>query len=481
MVVKPETYDIPKLQEELIGKYEAATQGAQDNAGYFEGTRRPTSIGIAAPPELQKLSPSIGYPRLYILSLAERITPEGFQLPGQSDTDTELWNWWTANRLDTEFTLGCVEALIHGCAYATISAPPAEMAPGVVPDVPIIQMESPTTVYADVDPWTRTVKSGIRVFKNEDEKINRVTIYTPVSTHYREEGENGWVDYQPPVVHNLGVVPIVPLMNRRKLSDSLGTSEITPELKTFTDAAGRLMTNMQAAAELMAIPQRVLFGVARGDLVDANGKPSSTFDTYMSSILTVANPDGKVDQFQAAQLQNFADGMREIRNEVAAYTGLPPQYLSNASDNPASADAIRSAERRLVTNAERKCSVFGGDLEQVMRVAWMVMNPGSELPPDMYRLQAIFRNPSTPTYEAKADAASKLYQNGQGIIPKEQARIDIGYSPEARAAMREMDEDEKDDLVALYGRAMNGTQQSEPNGVPGSPSGDSPGDAESDD
>lgn len=476
-----EPVEIDKLQSDLIDKYEQAVQDAAENSGYFESTIRPKAIGLAAPPELQKLAPNIGYPRLYVLALAERITVEGFKIPGEDETESEFWTWWTANRLDTEFTLGCVEALVHGAAYITISAPPEdENALFGVPDTPIIQIESPLALYADVDPWTRQVRSAIRVFKDNEDDINRVTIYTPEETIYREKQDGGWVDVNS-VQHNLGVVPVVPLLNRRKLSDFAGSSEITPELKSFTDAAGRLLTNMQAAAELMAVPQRVIFGMDPKDLIGPDGQMASTFDAYMARILAVADPQGKVDQFQAAQLQNFADGIREIRNEVAAYTGLPPQYLSNSQDNPASADAIRSAERRLVANAERKCAVFGGDLEEAMRVAYKVMNNGADIPPEMYRLQAIFRNPATPTYEAKADAASKLYANGMGVIPKEQARIDIGYSPEQRLQMRQWDEDEQDELMARYEEAQamtaeDGTgkaAEDEPDAVPGGASGPS--------
>src|SRR5690606_37369191 len=155
-------------------------QDAAENSGYFESTIRPKAIGLAAPPELQKLAPNIGYPRLYVLALAERITVEGFKIPGEDETESEFWTWWTANRLDTEFTLGCVEALVHGAAYITISAPPEdENALFGVPDTPIIQIESPLALYADVDPWTRQVRSAIRVFKDNEEDINRVTIYTP--------------------------------------------------------------------------------------------------------------------------------------------------------------------------------------------------------------------------------------------------------------------------------------------------------------
>ncbi|QKT07930.1 phage portal protein [Gordonia sp. X0973] len=479
MVATTATVDPLTLRQQLTDKLEEKNSEFAENTLYYESSRRPDAIGLAAPPELQKLFPHIGYPRLYVNALAERITPEGFNLPGSSDTDSDLWRWWTTNQLDVEFNLGCVEALVHGRAYVTISAPPTNTDPENPyfgpPDVPIIRVESPVNLFADVDPWTRRVTSAIRTYKNEDNDDIRATIYTPDATYYLVK-EQDWTVSET-VNHGLGIVPIVPLLNRTKLSDTHGTSEITPELRSFTDAAGRLLTNMQAAAELMGIPQRVIFGITNDDLKRKDGSDVSTFEAYMARILTVADPSGKVDQFQAAQLQNFADGIREIRNEVAAYTGLPPQYLSNAQDNPASADAIRSAERRLVLSAERKTVVFGGDLEEAMRVAWRVMNPGSDLPDEYYRLRAIFRNPATPTFESKADATSKLYANGQGVIPKERARVDLGYTTEEREEMRGWDAEQEAhqaELVRMYGNPAGDPEKAptdESGDVSGSPGG----------
>lgn len=488
------TVDIEKLRQQLLDKHDEALSGYTENTAYYESLKRPDAIGMAAPPELQKLYPHIGYPRLYVNALAARIRLEGFKLPGQGETDSELWEWWAANRLDTEFNLGCVEALVHGRAYITIGAPPTATNAtlldenavdddiGAPPLIPIIRVESPLALYADVDPWTRRVTQAIRVYKNDEDEPDRVVIYLPDQTVYQELDENKVWQTKNVVSHNLGVVPVVPLMNRTKLSDQIGASEITPELRSFTDAAGRLLTNMQAAAELMAVPQRVIFGIKPEDLVGPNGQRMSTFEAYMAQILAVSDAGGKVDQFQAAQLQNFADGLREIRNEVAAYTGLPPQYLSNSQDNPASAEAIRSSESRLVLAAEMKCQVFGGDLEEAMRIAYRIAHAGAELPADYYRLQAVFRNPATPTYEAKADAATKAYANGNGVIPKEQARIDMGYGPEEREQMRVWDQEEQQEALALVDMyAQKAVNADEPGAVPDSAGDDSPASPPADD
>lgn len=60
--------------------------------------------------------------------------------------------------------------------------------------------------------------------------------------------------------------------------------------------------------------------------------------------------------------------------------------------------------------------------------------------PKARALETVWRNPATPTVAQKADAVVKLH--AEGIIPKEQARIDMGYTPAQRTEMRRMDDEE---------------------------------------
>jgi len=446
-----EKIDPEVAREEMISAFEDSTKNLKSNTSYYEAERRPEAIGVTVPVQMQSLLAHVGYPRLYVDSIAERQSVEGFRLGGADQADEELWSWWQANNLDIEAPLGYTDAFIHGRSYITISQPDPQIDLGWDPTIPIIRVEPPTRMYAEIDPRVGKVSKAIRVaYNSEGNEIQAATLYTMNDTYgwYKADGEwQQWFQY----THGLMAVPVVPLPNRTRLSDLYGTTEITPELRSMTDAAARVLMLMQATAELMGVPQRLIFGIKPEEIgVDA-ATGQTFFDAYLARILAFEDADGKIQQFSAAELGNFTNALDQIAKQVAAYTGLPPQYLSTAADNPASAEAIRAAESRLIKKVERKNSIFGGAWEDAMRLAYRMMK-GGDVPPNYQQMETVWLDPSTPTYAAKADAAVKLYGNGVGVIPKEQARIDMGYSITEREDMRVWDEQE-----AAAGLGMMGT------------------------
>jgi hypothetical protein len=461
-----------QCRDDMLNTYLQMTSDLQGNTDYYIADARPASVGISVPPEMANLLAAVGYPRVYVDSISERLELEGFRLadiadntalngttadPGIADPGIQdtLWDWWEANNLSVEAPLGNTSALVDGRAYITISAPDPAVDLFVDPTVPIIRVETAATLYAQIDPRTRTVLQAIRRIVGapgtpQDGLVIGATLYLPMQTIAWISLNGEWTITQQ-VPHNLGVVPVVPITNRTLLSDLTGTSQITPELRSITDAAARILMDMQGAAELMGMPQRLLFGVRPQDIGVDPATGTSTYNAYMARILAFEEEGGKAFQFDAAELYNFVNALDALDKKAAAYTGLPPQYLSYSSANPASADAIRAAEARLVKLCERKCTVFGGAWEQAMRIAYAVMNGGMQsLPPNFYRMEAVWRDPSTPTFAAQADAAVKAYGNGAGVIPKERARIDMGYSPIEREQMMVWDQQEMAGLLGAY-------------------------------
>ncbi|WP_246181091.1 phage portal protein [Nocardia ninae] len=397
---------------------------------------------MATPPEMARLRMDIGWPALYLRALEQRLDLEDFRLSGKDEGLDDIRQWWQDNELDEESSLGHMDALIYGRSYITVAAPGEDDDQ----DSPIIRLESPLSMYAEMDPRTRKVTRALRIYQAREAtgEPERATLLLPNETLLlvRAQGAASQWTTEQRIPHNLGEVPVVPIVHGAKLSNRYGTSVLTPEIRAVTDAAARLMMNLQAAEELMAVPLRLVFGVEKSEIAP-NGSKAELEEMYYGRLAAFANEAGSAFQFSAADLRNFTDVMGELSRQFASYTGLPPQYLAFNSDNPASAEAIQASEIRLVKTVERTARQFGGSWERAMRLAMRVMK--RDVPEDFRRLEAVWRDPSTPTLASKADAYTKLATaksaDGRPIVPVEMVRIELGYTDEQRQQMDDWDKE----------------------------------------
>jgi len=446
---------------------------------YYEGTQPLAYMQ----PEVQRevgdrIKPVIiDWPRLVIDAVEERLDVEGFRLAGKDSADSDLWRVWQANDLDETSQLGHVDALVMRRSYVCVGSNEDD------PATPLVTAESPLEMYADIDPRTRKVRAALRRVDECDglstEQNRYATLYLPDATVWFEWA-GGWqvIDRDD---HKLGVVPVVPLVNRRRLrsvrrrSDGFaiqyGTSELASVLP-LSDAANKLATDMMVAAEFHALPLRAMFGVGPDDFVDRDGNQLTAMQVVMgklAAIPTESAADVKPYEFSASSLTNFHDSINQLAQLVASIAGLPPHYLGYATDNPASADAIRSAESRLVKRAERKQRAFGGGWEQVMRLVRRIQDGGKD-DPSLAQLETVWRDASTPTVAESADAASKLYV--AGIVPLRTTREKIGFSQEEIARMEDEDQAaaERDPLTAAAKIIGQGNPADAMVGAGGSPS-----------
>jgi len=395
----------------------------------------------------------INWPRLVVDSLEERLDVEGFRfaVPGSTadeadadqSTSDELWRVWQANGMDEAGQQAHVDAMVMGRAFMIVGSRPGDAS------TPLITAESPLQVQADWDPQTRTVRAALKRWHEYDPLTGAVldqhaTLYLPDRTvWYDQVGAAAWTQTEQDV-HSLGVVPVVPLVNRPRLLVPQGRSELT-DVIPLSDAACKIATDMMVSAEYHAMPRRVAFGFDEDDFTDENGNQVSMWSRLAGRIWATAknrksgdDGDGAdVIQFPEADLTNFHDTLNALARLVASLSGLPPHFLGLATDNPPSADSIRASEIRLIKRAERHQRAFGGGHEAVNRLVLRLITGTWD--PRALSLETQWRDPSTPTRAQQADATVKLVQ--AGIIPIEQAREDMQYTAVQRERMRQMDED----------------------------------------
>lgn len=393
---------------------------------YYRGRQRLDAIGLALPPEMDRLQTVINWPALAVDSLEERLDVEGFQLGGDVSADERLWDWWQANDLDEESSLAHLDAFVFGRTYVTVSRGES------TDDPPVITVESTRSMAVEIDSATRKISAAARVFeRDETDQPSGAVLYLPGKNATWRRTNGVWRATSADRFA-LNEVAVVPLINRARLARRHGDTEMR-DVMGLADAACRSLTNLQAAQELLAVPQRYVLGATQTDFVDQNGQPIPAWEAYIGRFLALGNQEAKIGQLPGADLRNFTEVINHYAKLVASVTGLPSHFLGMTTENPASADAIRSAEARLVKRAERRARAFGEGWERVMRLALRFVGDDDTA---ARRLETVWRDPSTPTYAAKADAVVKLYT--AGLLPQEAAWEQMGFSPEYRRHLRSL-------------------------------------------
>ena len=74
-------------RDEMISAFEDSSRTLKSNTSYYESERRPEAIGVTVPKQMQKLLAHVGYPRLYVDSIAERQAVEGFRMGDADESD----------------------------------------------------------------------------------------------------------------------------------------------------------------------------------------------------------------------------------------------------------------------------------------------------------------------------------------------------------------------------------------------------------
>ncbi|WP_394620939.1 phage portal protein [Lentzea sp. JNUCC 0626] len=404
---------------------------------YYEGLQALENLGIAIPPDLRQFVVMVNWPRIVADSLEERIDAEGFRLPGKHERDENLWHVWQANNLDEESQLGHLDAIVFGRSYICIGTNEDDE------NTPLVTVESPLEMTAEISPRTRKVTAALRLYRDKDDDgrvVDKATLYLPKVTIWAERRwtgpSRGWVEVERDE-HNLGQVPVVPLVNRPRIGDRYGVSELQ-DVIDLTDAAARALTLAQLATEALSVPQRAVLGASEEDFVGPDGKILPKWAAYFGAIWALENPEAKLHQFSAADLGNFKTIVDHYASMVSSVTGLPLRFFGQNTANPPSAEGIRADEARIVKRAERRQRAWGGSWEEAMRIVKRFQT--GEWDDTLKELETIWRDPATPTRAQQADAAVKLVQ--ANILPVEAAWEEMGYSQTRIKALKKMRDDQ---------------------------------------
>lgn len=383
----------------------------------------------------------INWPETIVDSVTRRLQVDGFRLGQGDETDDELWRIFTANDLDEESPLGISDALVHGLSFLSVWGNDDD------PLTPRITFESAHQVAVEYDPGNRTLRAAVKRWRDGD--TTYATLYLPdrivrYAARGSITGELGHYEVAQTLRNPLGAVPIVPMVNRGRLLNRAGRSELK-SVAPIADSINELANGMMTTARFYVTPRRYVTGMAVSSNPDERERMRAEMAAFWEqaevSKFLVAGAGAEFGQFPEASLEGFVKGINLLTASLAAIGGLPPDDLGLNTTNPASAEARRAAETTLILRAKEKHKAFGGPLARAMRLAVAARDglPLSAIPQEYSRMQVAWADPATPAIAQAADAAVKLKE--AGIYDVEQAQVSVGMSSVDRLAMRERAED----------------------------------------
>lgn len=415
---------------------------------YYEGKNRVKALGIAVDPKLANLRVAIDWAKTVVNVIEERLQLVGFL----DDNNLGVQDMFVNNDLDLESCLAHRDALIYGVGFAAVGT-----GYNGEPN-PLITIESPKRFTADYNLRTRRLDSALSVTRDNKGLPLSGALYLPNETVYVEYFNKKWLEVARDQ-HGLGRVPIARFVNNQRTGEKNGSSEITTAVRELTDSALRTLQHMEISSQFFSTPRIVALNAAQSAFEDSDGNPINTYNAIAGNILDMPyndedNVSASVQQLAANSPAPFIDQIKMYAQLLSQATGIPANLLGFDTGNPTSADAIRAMETRLIKAAERKQQSLSRGWLEVAKLGLLVKD--GVIPEEANQISVQWRDASTITASASADATQKLIASGVLLADSEVTYNRIGLTA---AEKRILDSEKRvADAQALVANLATATQ-----------------------
>lgn len=320
----------------------AARQATFDRYNdYYEG-RHP--LVFASPKFRNKFGAlfsdfSDNWTELVVDAVEERLDVEGFRF-GDPAGDQDAWGMWQANQMDAESQLAHTEALVNGESAVIVWADEN--------GDPLFTVEHPSEVIVEraaggrrrrlaaLKRWVDETGTPFAILYLPDALWKFVGPRQSVTVievqGLRPQHLAGRVAWQPlelatepwPLPNPLGVVPVVPLVNRRRMIGP-GISEIRNVIPN-QNAINKLVMDMLVASEFGAFRQRWVTGIEL-DVDPVTNQPLEPFDAAADRLWTEESAEARFGEFSQTDLNIIIAAIQNRIQSVASQTRTPPHYF----------------------------------------------------------------------------------------------------------------------------------------------------------
>lgn len=375
------------------------------------------------------------YCAMVVDSLAERLTVTGFST-GDTALDAILWEWWQANRMDAQSGLAHTYAGRDGASYIIVGWNNAERRPELWVNEAFCEGEG-VKVFWQGKPGQGSILFASKRWSEELNQAGRIdtqkrmNMYLPDAlAKYRsgaDAGEAGWQKYETddktwPVAWvdadgaPLGV-PVVPLLNKRT-----GTSELSNVLP-IQDAINKTMIDIVAASDVEG------FGI----YTKTGGSEVLAPKVFPGAFWQDSDPQAQYGKIQGSELVGLLATYDKHVKSLAVITRRPMRYFTGGGD-ATSGESKKQDEAGLVAQAKDATVYFGNSWEDVMALCAKLDRVfGDGRIPEGVTISCQWADVETRNEDAHRMSVREDFK--AGVIDREQAWTELGYSQDTQAAM----------------------------------------------
>lgn len=373
---------------------------------YYDMKNVVYDFGISTPPELRWFMGALGWCGKAVDSLADRLVFRGFK--------NDIYNFSTIfndNNKDVLTDSAVQAALIGSCSFIYITADE-----NGYPRMRVIDGRHATGI---IDPITNMLKEGYAVLEfDEFDRPLKEAYLIPGMTMVLEDGK------LTSVIRNEAPAPLlVPVINRPDAVRPFGHSRISRACMSIMNAAIRTVKRSEIASEFFSYPQKYVLGMSE------NSEEMDKWQATMSAMLRIDKDEQGdrpvVGQFQSASMTPHADMLRMFAGLFAGETGLTLDDLGFPSQNPSSAEAIKSSHETLRLTARKAQRDIGTGFLNAGYLASCIRDQRPYSRQELARVYATWEpifEPDNSTLTTIGDAVAKINSAVPGYIDREVMR-----------------------------------------------------------
>lgn len=398
--------DEQRLVDRLSDELNQKARRNRIRSMYMDGKRAARALSPMLPPYLQKVGAVLGWPAKAVEAVARRTRLTGVAIPGSDLSTFGVDRIIEDNQFLREVRQAELSSFTHAVSWEVVTKGGAGE-----PDA-MITAKSALDGTGTWNKRTRRLDDFLSVLeRDQDGELSEFALYLPGQTIIAADGK-----VQDRSTHQLWV-PVYPLTYKPRLDRPFGQSRITRPVMYLTNAAVRSILRMEGTADFYGTPHLLLLG-ATLDQFSEQGSAASTWDFLMTKVNGLPDAEeaegnlarASVEQITQASQQPHMHQLDTIAAAFAGETGIPVSSLGVGvkQANPTSAESYQASREDLIAEAEDAADYFGWSHVRALQDAWLIANGESELPDELRRLRAIYRDPRQTSRAAAADSTVKL-------------------------------------------------------------------------